>query len=103
MTTKMFAPAGVTGIVQASKSQTTYTIGSDGSINAALADVDDLLSAGFTLANRTSNSANGLPTTVIPWTAFRNADGSALAAAAAAGKFGQTVTLGTVHKLISES
>jgi hypothetical protein len=47
--------------------------------------------------------ANGLFPTTLRFADFKNLDGSALAAAASAGKFGQTVTLGTAQRLVSEA
>lgn len=103
MATKMFAPAGTVGLVQASRTLTNYVIGSDGSISAAVADVDDLLRAGFTLANRASNSANGLAATALPLITGKNSDGSTLAASASSGKFGIASTLGTSLNLAGEA
>jgi|GEM_PF-5903015 len=103
MATKMFAPSGRTGLVQGGASGTSYTIGTDGSISANIADVLALEAAGFTQANRTSNSANGLSAANLPLFHFKNADGTTLAAAAAAGKFGLTETIGTGENLVTEA
>jgi len=56
------------------------------------------------IVSQVAQSANGLlGSTPIKLADFKNADGSALAAAAAAGKFGQSITLGTSAFLVSES
>jgi hypothetical protein len=49
-----------------------------------------------------AQGANGLFSTSLKLLDFRNADGSALAAAAAAGKFGAAITLGTSFALVGE-
>lgn len=101
MSIKMFAPAGLTGIVNAPSGN--LTIASDGSVQVQNGDILALLNAGFTHANRTSNSSNGLAATPIPLTDGKNADGSVLAAAASAGKFGITTTVGTSEVLSGEA
>lgn len=100
MTTKMFAPAGLTGIVNAPSGN--LTIAADGSVQAQSGDVISLIGAGFTAANRTSNNANGLASTALPLTEGKNSDGSVLAAAASSGKFGITTTIGTSEVLSGE-
>lgn len=102
MATKMFAPSGTTGLVQGSPSGTSYNIASDGSISAAVGDVPGLIAAGFTMADRTSNAATGIPTIRLPLLNGKNSDGSVVAAAAASGKFGATMTIGTSEVLLSE-
>lgn len=101
MSSKMFAPAGLTGIVNAPSG--TLTIASDGSVQAAAGDVLALLNAGFTQANRTSNSSNGLAATPLPLITGKNADGTTLAAAASSGKFGLASTPGTSEVLSGEA
>lgn len=103
MTAKMFAPAGRGGIITSSKTGTVYTIAADGSILAADADVGDLIGAGFASADRDGQAATGIGTVRIPLKAFTNSDGSVLAAAPAAGKFGLTLTFGTSQTLLSET
>lgn len=102
MTVKMIAPTGTGGIVQASTSGTTYTIAADGTIDANIKDVNALESAGFTPVRRDGQSANGLSTIRLPLVNFKNSDGSVLAASAAAGKLGVSMTFGTSEVLISE-
>lgn len=63
-------------------------------------DVGPLLDAGFTFAGQ---STNGLSTQSLSPLNFKNADGTTLAAAAAAGKFGLTNTVGTTVALTSEA
>jgi hypothetical protein len=50
-----------------------------------------------------NDTATGLAPTPLRFSEFKNTDGSALAAAAAAGKFGQSITLGTSQYLVSEA
>lgn len=80
-------------------SGTTYTASSSGVVSSvANGDVVSMLNMGCvpidsTLGTRNVNlTVNG-----------RNSDGSVLAAAAAAGKWGQTITLGTAYNLVSEA
>jgi hypothetical protein len=102
MTIKMFAPAGVGGVVHASRSGSRYTIGADGSLAVDPNDVADLERAGWTVAPREGNSASGVGTIQLNLLKMRNTDGSAIAAAAAAGKFGCSISVGTSSALISE-
>jgi hypothetical protein len=103
MSVKMIAPTGLTGIVQASKTLTKYTIADDGTVVVAAVDVDSLQNAGFTVAARDGQGASGLGGVNLPLLGFKNTDGTTLTAAAAAGKFGLSVTFGTSEKLLSES
>lgn len=103
MAVKMFAPTGTTGIVQASGSQTTYTVAADGSISANPNDVAALLQAGFTQAARGGQGASGIGTLRPSLLTFKNTDGTTLAASPASGKFGITETFGTSEKLLSET
>lgn len=103
MATKMFAPAGLSGIVQGTASGNTYTIGTDGSISADIKDVLALEAAGFTQANRTTNAANGIAAANLPLIGAKNADGTTLAASAASGKFGLSLTFGTSEYLVTEA
>lgn len=55
------------------------------------------------LKSKETVAANGLSPTPLPLTGFVNTDGSALAAAAAAGKFGYSITLATSFSLVGEA
>lgn len=101
MTTLMIAPSGTTGTVQGTSQ--SYTIGADGTIAADQKDVVALIRAGFTMADRQSNSANGIPVTRIPVMNGKNVDGTTLAASAASGKFGLAITAGTSENLAGEA
>ncbi len=72
---------------------------------AAAGTTDQTLPAingGIVVATQT-RAANGLYATLLPITDFRNIDGSAMAAAASAGKFGYTITFGTSAGIIGEA
>ena len=82
----------------------TYTADADGVITGVnQLDVLALLGAGWTLAG--NDTATGLPATgiQIPLLGGRNTDGSVIAAAAASGKFGCAITLGTSECLVGEA
>lgn len=80
------------------KSGTVYTAGATGVVSSvANGDVVDLLNMGCVPIDSSLNAIN------IPLWNGRNSDGSVLAAAAAAGKFGQTVTPGTALTLVGEA
>lgn len=101
---KMYAPAGTSGIIHASKTQQTYTIAGDGSVLVDPNDVAALTGAGFTTAPRLATSANGLYSpTHLRLIDFKNLDGTTLAAAASAGKFGLSDTPGTSEGLTGEA
>ena len=88
---------GVTGAV--------YTADANGYITGvAQLDVLALMAAGWSYAKSTDNdTANGLTATPLRFSEFKNTDGSALAASAASGKFGQSITLGTSQFMVSEA
>jgi len=87
------------------QSGTQYAADINGKVTSvALLDLPSLLGNGLRLNDSTLNpSANGLYATALPLTQARNSDGNVLAAAAASGKFGQTVTLGTTTSLVTEA
>lgn len=60
-------------------------------------------SSNVLLSAQTESSTTGLFAENVPLTRFRNTDGSTLAAAAAAGKFGQSITLGTSQYMVGEA
>ncbi len=67
-------------------------------------DLRDLLSmGGRTLDSTIAPAVNGLYATALPILSARNTDGSALAAGAAAGTFGVTVSLATATYLVSQA
>lgn len=75
----------------------TYYSDANGLTASVLAeDQLDLMAGGWTTV------APGFTNVRVALSDGKNADGSALAAAASSGKFGQTITLGTVSGLISE-
>jgi hypothetical protein len=73
--------------------------------SVAQADIDDMLAMGckHTMPSLQTAAANGLTATPMALTGFKNADGSVLAAAASAGKFGYSVSLGTSFALTGEA
>jgi hypothetical protein len=73
--------------------------------NVALGDTQDMLNMGCRLPVPMMQTvgANGLAEISLPFTGFRNTDGSALAAAASAGKFGFAITLATSFALTGEA
>jgi hypothetical protein len=84
----------------------SYTADASGNVSNVTVgpDLRDLLSmGGRTLDSTLAPSANGLYATALPLLHARNSDGSVLAAAAAAGKFGVTVTLATATYLVSQA
>ncbi len=87
-------------------SGTAYTADSSGNVsNVAIGpDLRDLLSmGGRTLDSTIAPAANGLYATALPLLHASNSDGSTVAAAASAGKFGLTVTLATGTFLVSQA
>ncbi len=77
---------------------THYTADANGQISGVAAgDVDDLIKAGATTGAQIFGTALSLLET------GRNTDGSALAASASAGKFGQSITLGTSANVVGEA
>lgn len=83
----------------------TYAVDAAGEVTGvAQLDVQALLTSGFRMTAPSDNDApNGLTATPVPLRDFRNTDGSILAAAAASGKFGWSITLGTSAHLVSEA
>jgi hypothetical protein len=84
----------------------TYTSDTHGIITGvAQADVSDMINMGCRqqVASTQAAGANGLMPAPLALSHFRNADGSTVAAAAAAGKFGYSITLGTSFGLIGEA
>jgi hypothetical protein len=84
----------------------SYLADANGNIANVLAgrDVADIEGWGGEKNNSAlSVAATGIYPTAVPLHLGRNSDGSALAAAAASGKFGQTITLGTSDFLITEA
>jgi len=80
------------------QSGTLYTADANGVVSSvANGDVLSLLNMGCVPIDSVMSTMN------VPLWSGRNADGSVLAASAAAGKFGQVVTLGSVLTLISEA
>jgi hypothetical protein len=102
MTTNM---KGTPGAVYKPRSGTTYIPDANGNISAAAGqDIIDLLDDGCTFAGSSQlQGASGLYPMGLRLSEFKNADGSALAASAAAGKFGYAITLGTNFYLVSEA
>lgn len=95
-TVTMQAPSAVYTKITC-RSGNSYSTDANGLVqNVAAADVLDLMSGGWTQV------APGFAAFPIALHHGRNTDGSTLAAAAASGKFGQTITLGTSSKLVSE-
>jgi hypothetical protein len=88
-------------------SSNTYTADADGVITAVdQHDVPPLLAAGWRYLTASDNdTATGLPSTGIQISLLsaRNTDGSVIAAAAASGKFGCSITLGTSEQLVGEA
>lgn len=84
-----------------------YTVDANGFITVtAQDDVLPLQSLGFVTAGSSNNdTATGLPSSTIniPILGARNTDGSVLAASAASGKFGVSITLGTSEALVGEA
>ena len=99
------APAGLSGNVEATVSGNVYTIDSNGYVLVNSGDINALLNAGFTYAVGSSQnvSANGLAAANLRLGSFQNTDGSVLAAAAAAGKFGYSISLATNFNLVGEA
>jgi hypothetical protein len=95
----MALPASVVGSTQITgRSGQVYTPNARGQIVVTNStDVSAFHASGFLTVPASSDAGR------VPLTGFRNTDGSALAAAAAAGKFGQTITLGTAHALVGEA
>lgn len=100
----------VTGLVPGQDYQTKtnniYTADTSGNVASVPkgSDLRDLEAQGARVVDTTQTSApNGLYATALPLMHGRNSDGSAIAAAASAGKFGLTVTLGTGTFLVSEA
>lgn len=80
------------------QSGNAYQAGSGGVVSSVVdGDVVSLLNMGCVPIDSVLSVTN------LPLWSGRNADGSVLAAAAAAGKFGQVVTLGTALTLVSEA
>lgn len=80
------------------RSGTIYHSSATGLIpNVLASDVVDLITGGYTIVGP------GYGQFHVRLGDGRNLDGSALAAAAATGKFGQTITLGTTSSLVSEA
>jgi hypothetical protein len=88
------------------RSNNAYTADVNGNVAVVLAgrDVLDLEGWGAQVNDSTlTPSANGLYAAPLTLLHARNSDGSVLAAAAAAGKFGVSITLGTSSFLITEA
>lgn len=88
------------------QSGNTYTADATGTVTNVPTGIDlrDLLTDGGRVVDSTLlPSANGLFPTAVPLLHARNSDGSVLAASAASGKFGVSVSLGTSIFLISEA
>ena len=96
---------GTFGKTYQAQSGTQYSPDSSGNITSvADSDLRDLLADGlFKNDSSLVPSANGLYATALPLLSGRNSDGSVLAAAAASGKFGVTVSLGTSISLVTEA
>jgi hypothetical protein len=101
---------GTVGQTYKPRSGATYTTDSSGNlgvagvIGVAAIDVGDLLNDGCGFAGSSqAQGANGLYAAPIRFAEFKNTDGSVLAAAASAGKFGYGITLGTSFNLVSEA
>jgi hypothetical protein len=94
------------GQTYTTRANNAYTADVNGNVAVVLSgrDVQDLEGWGGQVNDSTlSPSANGLYAMALPLLSARNSDGSVLAAAAAAGKFGVSVTLATSTFLISEA
>lgn len=105
---------GTVGQTYKPRSGTTYTTDSNGNLGSlvngtfvlgvAAVDVTDLISDGALIGNSSQlQSANGLYSTPVRLSEFKNTDGSVLSATASAGKFGFGVTLGTNFNMVSEA
>ncbi len=87
-------------------SGTSYTADSTGTVLSVPINTDlrDLINDGGRVIDSTSTpSANGMFVTQLPLISGKNSDGTTLAASAAAGKFGLTLTAGTSEVLLSEA
>lgn len=88
-------------------SSNTYVADADGVItNVNQQDVPTLIAGGWRYQTSSDNdTATGLPSAgvQIPLLSARNTDGSVIAAAAASGKFGCSITLGTSELLVGEA
>lgn len=93
-TVVMQAPATWGGTVTDTPSGTVYAPDASGFINAQTVDVATLLTLGFISVLDLSSTVSILN--------CKNADGSVIAASAAAGKFGVSYTAGSLFALISE-
>ncbi|WP_428491699.1 hypothetical protein [Rhodopila sp.] len=101
---------GIVGQTYVPRSGNKYTTDSNGNLGVAgvvgvnSVDVTDLLNDGCAFGNSTQlQGATGLYATSLRLSEFKNTDGSVLAAAASAGKFGFGITLGTSFNLVSEA
>lgn len=87
-------------------SGTAYTADASGTVTSVPINTDlrDLLNdGGYRVDSTATPSANGLYTTQLPLISGKNSDGTTLAASAAAGKFGLTLSAGTSEVLLSEA
>lgn len=93
-------------VFQAIGTGATYTADVSGVVSGVvLADVASFMNAGWPMLNTAPEPSptTGLVPIRLPLMQGRNSDGSALGAAAAAGKFGNAITLGTSQQLVSEA
>ncbi|NOG73764.1 hypothetical protein [Roseicella sp. DB1501] len=101
---------GTVGQTYKPRSGNTYTADSNGNlkqgnvVGVQSVDVNEMLLDGCSFAaSSQAQGANGLYATTLRLSEFKNTDGSALSAAASAGKFGFGVTLGANFNLVSEA
>lgn len=105
-TFSFLAPANQPYAELAALSGTIYAADSNGLVTGvSLADMPAFISAGWSRYGSTLEPSPTTNLTVIrlALSSARNSDGSALAAAASAGKFGQSITLGTSQQLVTEA
>jgi hypothetical protein len=96
-TVTMQSPGAAYTTVISTPSGTTYTSNANGLVaNVNPIDVQSLMAGGWTIV------APGFSQLTVPLFSGKNSDGSALAAAAAAGKFGNSINLGTASGLVSQ-
>lgn len=98
------AAKGKTTVTAADNSgNTTTNINTAAQSGARTYTVPDMGGNASMLMTRQTLGASGLVPTQIPLVNFRNADGTGLAASAAAGKFGLSYTPGTAQFLLTEA
>lgn len=82
---------------------TTTVINTAAQADARTYTIPDAGASGKFLLSAQTEGSNGMFATPLGLLNFRNTDGSSLAAAASAGKFGASITLGTSFALIGET